>query len=397
MSTDTVFRRRISPTERMYLWARELAPPFLMQIVIHGSGDLDPGAVQRAVDIASAANPGSRLIRDGRYWVDSGRAAAVRVVPGATVKYPLLEEDPVLTSPIGPTPDRTCEVLLLTGAPVTLVVRTFHGVMDGMGTVMWVLDIFRALRGEEPIGATDPIADAELVSRIGAPGKPTPILPIYPAATGHGRQLPGMKRHLLRQRTIDFAGKSPLARVAAILAETAGATSRFMIPVDLRRHDPQLRSTANLALPLFVDVAPGEDWRTINARIRTGLAEKRELNQMNNGGLLAFPDGVAHAIMHAGNWIGARLGRNMVSATVSNMGRFRLDDLSVPGWRATDIRMLPQHSGMMPLLFGVAEYDGRTHITVSARNGVGVEERLEALLDRIAATLEREFAPAAAD
>ncbi|MEV0033251.1 peptide synthetase [Nocardia sp. NPDC050793] len=392
MSSDTTFRRPITPTERLYFAARELAPPFLMQVAVHGHGALDPAELQRAVDVASAAIPGSRLVRDGADWVDTGIAATVRVVDGHTLTYPELENDPVLNSPIGPTPDRTCEILLLTADPVTIVFRAFHGVMDGMGMRMWVDDVFRALRGVEPLGAPDPIADAQLVERIGAPGKPTVLLPTFQSAAGRGKQDPAASRWLLRHRTIEGTGKGILARVAAVLAEAGQAKSRIMVPVDLRRHDHTLRSTANLALPLFLDIAPGDDWKSVNDQLRAGLKENRELNQMDNGGLTAFPAAVVRGAMRAGNWVGARLGRNLVSAAVTHVGVFDLDGMAVPGYTPTSIRVLPQHSGMMPLLFAIVQSGGRLEITVSCRNGAGVEQRLEALLDRLVTTLERELA-----
>ncbi|QBS39796.1 peptide synthetase [Nocardia sp. CS682] len=391
--TGTVFRRKISPTERLYFFTREVSPPFLMHLAVHGVGTLDPNAVQRAVDVASAANPGARLVRDGNYWVDSGVPAQVRVVPGWTLDYATLEDDAVLNSPIGPTPERTTEVLLLTGEQTTLVFRVFHGVMDGMGMRMWADDVLRALRGVAPVGAPDPISDAELVAQVGAPGKQTLVLPTYPAATGRGRQDPSASRWLLRHRTIHANGKGIVARVSAILAAEAGAKSRFMVPVDLRRHDPALRSTGNLALPLFVDVAPGDSWETVSARMRAGLQGKTELNQLDNGGLSKFPPAAIRTVLRVSNWLGARCNRNMVSATVSHMGSVDLDEMAVPGWTPSTMRVLPQHSGAMPMLFGIVESRGRLELTVSCRNGAGVEPRLEALLDKIAATLEADLAP----
>ncbi|UGT66772.1 peptide synthetase [Nocardia gipuzkoensis] len=392
MSNATVFRRKITPTERLYFFTRAVTPPFVMHLAVHGDGSLDPAAVQRAVDVASAANPGARLVRDGDDWVDCGLAATVRHVPGWSLNYAGLENDAVLNTPIGPTPDRTTEVLLLTGEQTTIVFRAFHGVMDGMGLRLWVDDVFRALRGCPPLGAPDPIADAELVARIGTPGKATLVLPTFKAATGRGRQNRDAARWLLRHRTIDATGKGIVARVAAILAAESGAKSRFMIPVDLRRHDPALRSTANLALPLFLDVTPGENWETISGRMRSGLRERRELNELDNGRLSKFPPGVIRGVLRVSNWLGARLNRNMVSATVSHMGAFDLDEMAVPGWTPTDVRLLPQHSGAMPLLFAMAEAGGKLELTVSCRNGAGIEPRLEALLDKIAARLESELA-----
>lgn len=181
-------------------------------------------------------------------------------------------------------------------------------------------------------------------------------------------------------------------RICAILAGSTRGTSRFMIPVDLRRHDPALRSTANLALPLFLDVAPGESWEAVAGRMRDGLDEGRELNQMDNGGLSRFPRALVRCTLRASNRLGAHLGRNMVSATVSHMGRVDTAALAAPGWTPTTMRVLPQHSGAVPLLFGILAVGPRLEITVSARNGAGVEPRLEALLDVLAARLAADLA-----
>ncbi|WP_306361000.1 peptide synthetase [Nocardia sp. CC227C] len=391
MSNDTGFRRPISPTELIYFPMRDLAPPFLMQLAVEGTGTLDAEELRRAVAAAAQANPGARLVRDGKYWVDSGIAPAVRVVDHA-LRFPELEADPVLTSPIGPTPESTVEVLLLTAAPTTVVFRVFHGVMDGMGMIMFVTDVLRVLRGQEPVGAADPIADAELVRKVGAPGRPTLMNPSFRSAVGHGRQEPGEHRHLLRCRTINATGPRALERVAAILTEWGGPRSRIMIPVDLRRHDPELRSTANLALPLFLDVRGVATVAQLNEMKKAGLREARELNQMDNSGLTKLPPAVGRSLLRTLNFVGSRWGYNLASATVSHMGRYDFDELAVPGFRPTAVRVLPQHSVAMPLLFGMTEGDGRTELSVSARSGRGIPERLEALLDKIVHTLESEFA-----
>src|SRR5690606_41996827 len=177
----------------------------------------------------------------------------------------------------------------LTTHPTTLIFRAFHGVMDGMGLVTWALAVLRALGGQEPEPMPDPVADQELVRRVGAPGKPTLMLPKYRSAVGHGRQMPGEPRHLLRRRTIASSAPGAVAKIAALLAEQTAGTSRIMMPVDLRRHDPQLRSTANLALPLFFDITAGTTGTEINAIKRDRLARRLELDQMDNRGLAAIP------------------------------------------------------------------------------------------------------------
>ncbi|MBC7300545.1 MAG: peptide synthetase [Nocardia sp.] len=389
MHGHATFRRPITTTERMYFPMRDLAPPFVMQLVVPGNGTIDPDELGAAVVRAAAVTPGARLVRSGREWVDSAIAPTARVVRGHVVDGPALERDPVFTSPIGPTPEATAEVLLLLspGAAV-LAFRVFHGVMDGMGMALWATNVLRALRGQDPVPQPDPIADAELVARIGAPGKPAAMVPRYRSALGTGKQPRNLARHLLRHRTIDAVAPGVLARVCALLAAETRGTSRIMMPVDLRRHDPALRSTANLALPLFLDIEPGQDWTTVKEQIKTGLRERRELDQLANTKITLVPDPVNRTVLRTTNWLGARFGRNLASATVSHMGRYTAAELAVPGFEPTGIYVLPQHSVAMPLLFGLTEFDGRTELTVSARNGVGAEPRLEALLDRITAMIE---------
>lgn len=186
-STTPVFTRPISATERLYLATAPLAEPFAIQLVVEGAGDIDVDALRRAVELASHACPGARLVRRGENWVDSGLTPHLYIVEHGGVDFTALDANPILTRPLGVTAHATTEVVLVTSDPTTVVFRAFHGVMDAKGLGTWAADVFRVLRGEEPLGAPDTTADHTLVDRIGAPGTPTRLLPTYrsPSAPGH--------------------------------------------------------------------------------------------------------------------------------------------------------------------------------------------------------------------
>ncbi|ATI36498.1 hypothetical protein CPI83_30360 (plasmid) [Rhodococcus sp. H-CA8f] len=391
-STTPVFTRPISATERLYLATEPLAEPFAIQLVVEGAGDIDVDALRRAVELASHACPGARLVRRGKSWVDSGLAPHLEIVEHGGVDFTALDANPILNRPLGVTADATTEVVLVTSDPTTVIFRAFHGVMDAKGLGTWAADVFRVLRGEEPLGAPDTTADHTLVDRIGAPGTPTPLLPTYRSPLGAGAPVRGGEQFLWRHRSVDGTHLSAVARIAAVLADTTGRPVRLMVPVDLRRHDPAIRSTANLALPLFLDADPGQSAAEINARLLVGMVEKRELNEMDNGGLAKIPAPITRRILASVHAFGARANRNLVSAIVSHAGKIDLAALSVPGFAATAVRALPVHTGLVPISFVVVESGTRTEITVSCRAGRGIAERLEALLDRIVA----EFDPGAA-
>ncbi|MBL1076792.1 non-ribosomal peptide synthetase [Nocardia sp. 2] len=384
---SSAFRRRISPTERMYLSAREVCPPFLIQVVVEGSGTLDARRLQHAVDLAARAHPGARLVRSGKDWVAGAVTPRVRTVAHTPLDYDHLTEDPVVNSPIA-RPDYLsdaphCEVVLLTADPVTVIFRAFHGVMDAKGLQMWAADVFAVLRGETPAGAPDATTDLELAQRLGIPGRPTPMRMRFRSPVGHGAPVAGGP-FLLRHRNLPGTGTAIVARIGEIVTAATGSQARLMVPVDLRRHDPELASTANLTLPLFLDTSPGEGWREINGRMLAGLMRRDELNQMKNPGLEQIPVPVATRVIRGIEAIGRRTGRNLCSAIISHAGKVALNDFAGPDFTPTGVVAIPAHTGLAPISFAIVESEQSIGITVSCRSGRGIAERLERLLDEIA-------------
>lgn len=158
MGREPGFTRRIDPIEWWFL-AFPARMPAATNLCVEGTGQLDADAVRNAVAVASQACPGTRLVRRGRNWVDSGIAPAVRVVRGRT-----LEPDaPELRRPLPAGNRPACEVVLFDGAEPAVVFRADHAVMDARGLLWWARDVFRVLRGEAPRGAasTETVLDLD--------------------------------------------------------------------------------------------------------------------------------------------------------------------------------------------------------------------------------------------
>lgn len=393
-TTTSRFHRPISPTEQLYLSGKSLAAPFAIQLIVEGIGTIGADELEAAVERASAACPGARLVRSGTHWVDNGLPPHVEVVDGLDLEGSDPNTNRIFERPLGATGDATTEVVLVRGDRTAVVFRAFHGVMDATGLRTWAADVFRVLRGESPVGAPDPTADHTLVERLGRPGVATRLLPTFPSPVGRGTPPREGAKFLWRRRSVNAAPRATVARIGEVLADTAAAPVRLMVPVDLRRHDPEIRSTANLALPLFLTARPGQDWSQINAQMLMGLVEKRELGEMDNGGLARFPAPVTRGVLRALHTLGARGGRNLVSAIVSHAGTIELGEFTTPGFTPSTVHALPVHTGMVPLSFVAIEVEGRTEITVSCRTGNGIAARLDSLLDRVAAALESPAAPA---
>lgn len=81
------YTRRMTFNERAFVVLDLICPPMANQFIFDGEGILDIEKWRIAVDIASEANPGTRLILSGHLswsrWIDSGITPRIREVDGS--------------------------------------------------------------------------------------------------------------------------------------------------------------------------------------------------------------------------------------------------------------------------------------------------------------------------
>ena len=373
-----------------------------VQVCLEGDGIIDPAALTSAVDVASRACPGTRLIRRGRQWVDSGHAPQVRVVDTAgfgrvRLDSPHLREQ--LTNEGAP----ACEVLLVPGAPTTVVFRAHP--MDGRGVMFWQQQVFRALRGEATEEASSMLAYEEarlrIVTDLGIDLSPTAPEPPPEWRPVLGPLPRGPRRSIWHRRTIDGIHVGVTAKIARLVTayrdgQTPGGSGRVAVPVDLRQFLPQLRATGGLTGMLKFDILEDDDWTDVDARLLTKLRELKFLAAVMDSAVLTMPmtlvremqlwwDNQAKADT---DFVRVRK-LELCQVGVSHLGAVDLTDLSVDGFEATSVYSLGA-IGFIPEI-DIMESRGRTEVTVAWRDGPGSADRIEALLDRI----EEELSPRA--
>ena len=335
------FRRRVSAIERGYLAAAPLVPPFAVQLVVEGSSAIDPDELRAAV------SGGTTLRREGREWVDSGLPPPVKVgslesLDSADLRSPLPDTGP------------TCEVLL---AGRTVVFRAAHAVMDARAVLTWAGDVFRALRGEQPLGRHSTTTDA--MARRALAGRPrrmrTPRR--WPEPFGG---LPERGYRWFRV-TEDGAPHAVVARLAAVLA---AQKARVMVPVDLRRHLDEPYALGNLSLPVFLDIDPGRPWPEIQASLLGALGRGDELARTPTELISQYtPVPLMRAVLSAARRLSPN--RYMCSAILSDLGRVDLRDFSTPDFTAWTVYSLPTHAPFVPLSVAITQAGGRTEVVMS--------------------------------
>ncbi len=392
--------RPVSGLERQWLVGGRLAPPFALQIAL----DLDPTGWtgwdllrwQAALDTVAAASPGVRVRLVGALgwsrWRADGPAPAVRVVDGRGWSGRDPRGAPFLTDPLDPARGPVCELLLVDGDPPRVVVRILHAVADGRGAWSVVEDLWSALRGEAPPARTaGPPIDTELARAAGGPRLSDPAMDAAPLLPARG---PIDARSTWASVTVPGRQRNLVPRLAVALAAAAGVQRRVRIgvPVDLRRHAPDLSSTANLtgiaALELDDDLRAADPAAAVRARLDAALATRAECARVLSG------EGARHLPLWLLTALGRRLvgrtaatGRVRTSATLSTLGRVDLQRLTAPGARVTRVVWVPPGSPVNPLLVVTTGTDAAAEIAAAAPLAMGGDGRLAALLADVAARL----------
>lgn len=393
-----VYKRKLSVNERMFLAMGELSV-VANQLVIEGNGTDNLKQWQEAVDGASRANPGSRLVLRGIlpwcHWVDSGINPPVREVDGSNWDGFSPEGAPFLNHPLNPQCGPTCEILLVRGHPVEggnplrVVFRTHHAVMDGRGSLYWVEDIIRALNGLEPIGSSSSLTDAELARSFQKKSRQS-IKKKFIAPTGKAAgNEPGMT-----WRRSEIKGPIPnlLARSAIALAEEAWGYTEgpllFGIPVDMRRHRADLKSTANLTYCIYVEVNQGATPEMISQDIARQLNEKRE-------GMLSWEDELYRFIpvsiisYQARKIINAKhtQGYYSISGFLSNLGKVPLERFPSGQFKISKLWFIPPSLEYAPLGLVLAGYGDKISLIIATPKKLAADGRLHLAMDHLATRL----------
>ncbi|HEV2635890.1 MAG TPA: hypothetical protein VGX23_12125 [Actinocrinis sp.] len=370
---DTAYTRRLSGIERGYLNAAATGTPQLIQMVIEGDGHLDPRALTEAIALATQANPGLAVRRRAGAWRGGGPLPPLTDLADVGVDAPFYLRDlDVVNGPV-------CEVGVHQEAGTArLVVRASHIATDGRGLRNWIEDVFRVLRGQDPVGAAAVVDDTHFRAAAGtfAPAPPPVRVAPFPAVLGHG---PAEAVPLWTRRRVRACPTGVTARVAAgISKHLATDTGRIIVPVDLRRHDRSVRSTANLTAQLVLDIRRADSWRRLHGQILNALARKHEVAQLDRDFLRSNP--FANSLREAQELDGDRF---PCTAIITDHGRVDTEPYRTAHFQPTGFATLPMLVPYAELFLSACQIGEETELTVSCRRRAGAQAACEALLDDI--------------
>jgi hypothetical protein len=239
--------------------------------------------------------------------------------------------------------------------------------------------VFRVLRGEQPAGAGSVVDDTHFRTAAGTV-RPAPVparLGGLPAILGAG---PADGTPLWIRRRVPASPSAVTARVAAALSRHLSTDEgRLIIPVDLRRHDRSVRSTANLTSQLVLDFHREDSWKRLHGQIVGALLRKREVAALDRDFLRSNP--FANSLREAQELDGTRF---PCTAIISDHGRIDTDDYRTGQFRPTGFFTLPMLVPYAEMFLSACQIGDETELTLSCRERPGAREASEAVLDEIA-------------
>ncbi len=384
LTVSEYYHAAIGRHPQSHIRAREVA------IVLEGAGDIDAAAWRTALDLAAAANPGARLRlvgkRQNARWVSDAPPPPLRFVDACVWDGRSSEGSEALFA---------TELLLEQGRSAELVVardarqsgatkvifRVSHAVMDGVGTLHFLQETFRALRGEVLLGTNATYTDTDLMRK----GPSRTVLPkeLKPASMMGGAQ--GDERGgVWRRFSLDGPQPNLLPRIVAAMTEYSRRNSdlptRIGIPANLRRHAPDLLATANFTGMTYLDLDAADaigidDIKAGLKRLRDGNADMsyRKIFEVMRYLPFAWVDGLLSV-----NEKNYRTPNLHESAVLTVLGSFKKSLFSGGGFAAERMYALPQ---LENVFVSVAGLQGNFEICVGMPRVFACSGRMEQFLD----------------
>lgn len=395
LDTGKTYSRRLSASERFALAINELYRYNIVALA-EGVGTITRQDLQRAVDAASAQNPGARVrlkyFLGFTKWVDSGISPEVKEIEASNWDSCSEKGCDFLETGFHPLDgDPVCDFFLIRGETTRIVARALHAAMDARGMQHLIKDIFRSLRGEPLVGSHSELTDTDIALRfqdkIQATRKEMTCLPIL--------KLEGPKpadlRYIWRRVALNKNIGNLMPRIAVFLAQYARKDRTgdvgFTIPVDMRGLRADEVSTANLTSYLRIKVDQKDTPMTVMQQINQGIRE--------------YADCIISPLMKSLPWVPIAwivrdLKKNVAtllyeptaalpSGGIVSMGMFKPEEFSCPSFTARTCIGIPGSVGKMNVV--IMNHVDHTEVVFSTPAAYNTNGQLDAMIKEFRAYL----------
>ncbi|MEK7434229.1 MAG: amino acid adenylation domain-containing protein [Cyanobacteriota bacterium] len=405
MSKKNEYYRKVSNSERFYQVCEKIAPPFCIQMMVEGKGNLLIEELSEAIKEVSNVNKGTRLIlkrnKLKEYWEDTFIPPPVRVVDENYFlqfdeKNSIMNnsKNPYLYNRLDIKTGPTCEVLLIKGETIRILFRALHAVMDARGLLFWAEEVFRYLNKEPLLGTNTKLTDIECYKMFeqNSKVKKVPLGARSPSPLGKKE---GNENHYLWGRRRIYGNYHTLvSQLAFLLTQESYKHSNspvsFMIPADLRNKENNFRSTGNLSSPMYIHVKKEDSWLDIYAEIINIIKENRDKQVDKTESLVHFiPVNFLSNILD--NYLKRIYKKDayLFSVATSNLGKINIKKFSNNTFLCTNAMFFPVDLPGFSISVISVETPEFVELFLSAPSFIANNGRLEKLMESLEEGLKK--------
>ncbi|MCT4607319.1 MAG: non-ribosomal peptide synthetase [Marinisporobacter sp.] len=382
MTKKKIFKRDVSQNEKIYIQSQEIYTTLAIQFIIDFDGTLDKVKFQEAVKKAGDFCPGVRVSLKGNQWVDTQVTTPIFYREDDFDGYDFSKLR-IFEKKIDVKRNPATEIYVLYSVN-KIIFRAFHGAMDGQGALIWVKNIFRYLRGEDLIEAKSEETDLSFVKLV--KGKKFDNgLKFNKSLFKDRRKLENFQIYWKRL-SIEGRFLGAIGKIAKALTESFHEEhNKFLIPVDMRRHNKNIISTGNLTLPILIETHKGENWKDINAKMIDALKNAKELNLRNAdfGPLTKLPRKFLKNSIRLLNFYQNFIQKHMIGGSISFLGDIKLESFSFDDFEVKAFYSMPVQQPLSPLSIVIAQTDEKIEIMISCYKEIIKAEECDEILRKI--------------
>lgn len=393
------FYRTPSPLEFTYIGS-DLpdTSPMVNQFFVHGSGHIDRQKMQEALVQAAQANPGMHLRLKGfwgwRHWDDSGALPVVEEIDAPHWDGMCSDNCPRLGERFDLRKDPLCKVSMIRAAgDLFILFRTHHAISDGKGTVHFMHEVFRILRGEKPLGSVSKLTEWDIAMREERPPRPIvegDSLPVLKCQTYPEQRGCRWQRFYWDGDQNRFTAK--LIHVLAQVARENHGEGKvlFRIPADLRRYMTEAEgfSIANCTGALDMEITPETTLNNIRSQIVKSMRQKEDLSPFKEDQKIArwLPDSLFRLSAESLQKLHTA-GRYRMTGVISYMGDVGEELFRCEGFTPKSLFGAPIALENRPIFVGATTQNNITNIFVGVPKALASAEDLKAFCDVLAVRL----------
>ena len=389
------FYRTPSPLEFSYI-GTDVAPvsSFVNQFFACGTGTIDKNKLADALRQALAVNPGIRLRLKGfwgwRYWDDQGFDPLVEEIDAPDWDGMSSEHCPRIGQYIDLRTDPLVQASIIhTPQNVYLLFRTHHAITDGRGTIHFLADAFRIMRGEQPLGSSSRLTEWDIAMREARPPRPVVEGNCLPVTSFSARP---EERGCRWRRFVWDGDKNKLtAKIMQAIAQLAWENNGdgkilIRIPADLRRYmkEEEGFTVANCSGALDFELNQEQTLNQIRSMLVKAMRNKEDLSP--------FAENQKYA-----RWLPPSMfrpnpkflqqahekQRYRQTAIITNLGDVDMAPFTLDSYKPKELFGIPIPLENRPLYVGTASQGDETGVMVGIPKALATDAELQTFCEKL--------------